>query len=237
MPYPAVTFVNFDDLMTYINTFIITNGMELIEGVEHNAVENGLLTFIRQSPLNWQTVRIEGNGGVLNAVRPITLFMTTTPTSFTWSDNIYNEYRFINTTLGDIPTIATYYDINLQPVNIIPAKSIVSIVKASNNQWVVGAVPSNGAKAALPPYIGVVDRGNPNDPVSGTSIFQNDMLIGLGSTNNGDISIQYAEAVRNSFGANKSFDYDPILGTIDLDYNSSGEEFYPGSSLWIDRNQ
>lgn len=234
MPLPVQTFATFAELGTYIDENIRPNGMELITGSEHNAVENGLLTFIEQSPLNWQTARIESGGGVLSAIRPLTVFMTTTPSSFTWSDNIYNEYRFINTTSGDIPTVATYYDINLQAVNVIPAKSIVNISKASNGLWIVSSVPSAGSKAALPPYIGIVDGGDPTDPVSGTSVFQDPSIVGLGSTNGGKISIQYAEGVRNNFGQNSSFVYDPVLGKITLD---NAEEFFPLSSLWIDRNQ
>lgn len=87
------------------------------------------------------------------------------------------------------------------------------------------------------PYVGVVDRGQTNDPVSGTSIFQNNLLLGLGQNNNGEIQIVYAEILRSNFGDNKSFEFDGITGEINLDYNGSGEEFVPGSSLYIDRNQ
>lgn len=237
MPLPSVTFPTFDDLENYIQTYIIPNGMMLITGDEHNSVENGLLTFIRHSPLNWQTAMIESSGGVLSAVRPVTVFMSTVPTSFTWPDNIYNQYTFINSTAGDIPTIFPYVDINLQDVNIIPAKSIVNIVKARNGRWIVSSVPSSGNKAAIPPYIGVVDRGNPTDPISGTSIFQDDSLIGLGATNGGNIQINYGEVIRSSFGSGQTFTFDNVTGEIDLDFNGSGEQFFTGSSLWIDRNQ
>lgn len=234
MPFPTMTFANLDDWEVWIDQNIIPNGMELITGDDGNITENAAVKFIRRSPLNWETARIESGGGVLSAIRPLTVFMTTTPSSFTWSDNIYNEYRFINTTSGDIPTVATYYDINLQAVNVIPAKSIVNISKASNGLWIVSSVPSAGSKAALPPYIGIVDGGDPTDPVSGTSVFQDPSIVGLGSTNGGKISIQYAEGVRNNFGQNSSFVYDPVLGKITLD---NAEEFFPLSSLWIDRNQ
>lgn len=237
MPFPTMTFANLDDWEVWIDQNIIPNGLELITGDDGNITENAAVKFIRRSPLNWETARIESGGGILSAIRPITVFMTTTPSSFTWSDNIYHEYRFINTTAGDIPTVATYYDINLQPVNVIPAKSIVHISKASNNLWIVSSVPSSGSSAALPPYVGIVDGGNANDPVSGTSIFQNNQLIGLGSTNSGRITILYAESPRTNFGQNKSFEYNATTGTIDLNYNSSGEEWFADSSLWIDRNQ
>lgn len=237
MAFPTNTFATFDDLMNYINQFIIPNGLQEIDGDEHNSVENGLLTFIRQSPLNWQTARIESTGGILSAVRPVTVFMSAVPTSFTWGDNIYNQYVFINTTLGDIPTSTTYYDINLTATNIIPAKSIVNVSKASNGLWIVSSVPSSGSQAAVPPYVGIVDRGQPNDPVSGTSLFQNNALIGLGSTNNGNITILYAGTPRNNYGLTQSFIFDNVTGTIDLNYNSIAEQFFTGAPLSVDRNQ
>lgn len=234
MPFPTMTFANLDDWEVWIDQNIIPNGMELITGDDGNITENAAVKFIRRSPLNWETAKIESGGGVIAASRPVNVFMTTTPSSLSWADNIYNQFVFINATAGDIPTTTTYYDINLQPINIIPARSIINLYKASNSQWIVGSVPSSGSKAALPPYIGIVDGGNSTDPVSGTGIFQDASIVGLGSTNGGKISIQYAEAVRNNFGQNKSFDYDPVLGKITL---ASPEEFFPLSSLWIDRNQ
>jgi hypothetical protein len=237
MAFPTLTFANLDDWMNWINDNIVPNGMELITGDDGNITENAAVKFIKQSPLNWQTARIESLGGVIVAQRPVNVFMTTVPTSLTWNDNIYNQYIFINTTLGDIPTVITYYDVSLASVNIIPARSIVNIIKASNNNWIVASVPSSGSVASFPPYVGVVDGGNPNDPVSGTPIFQNNSLKGLGSTNSGKIQITYAEIVRSSFGQNQSFIYNSVTGTIDLNYNSSGEEFNPDSTLWVNRNQ
>lgn len=233
MPYPSTTFANFDDLMNYINTYIVTNGMELIEGVEHNAVENGLLTFLRQSPLNWQTAKIESGGGVLTASRPITVFMTTTPTSFDWSDNIYNEYVFINTTLGDIPTITTYYDINLTATTVVPAKSVINICKASNGLWILKSLPSSGSGVVVPPFVGVVGDGTAKDPVAGTSTFQHNDLIGLGSTNSGKIQMTLGEVIMSNYGNNKSFDFDNTTGTIDISPNT----FVLDDSLYINRNQ
>lgn len=239
MAYPEVTFNSFDDLMTYINTYIVTNGMQLIEGVEHNSVENGLLQFIRQSPLNWQKAKIESSGGAINASRPVTVFMSNVPDSLVWGDNIYNQYVFINTTLGDIPLGAgsTYYDIALQPVDYIPARSIVNICKASNDLWIVSSVPSSGSAAAIPPLIGVVDGGGADDPVSGQSIFQSNKLIGLGSTNNGQIQIFIDDVPQSNYGQNKSFEFNNVTGEIDLDYNNSGNTWITDSSLYINLNQ
>src|SRR6185312_5193337 len=85
----------------------------------------------------------------------------------------------------------------------------------------------------VPPYIGVVDRGNQGDPISGTSMFQDNSLIGLGATNNGDIQMVIDEVLMSTFGLNASFTYDPILGEVDISPNT----FQPGSGVFIDRNQ
>lgn len=84
-----------------------------------------------------------------------------------------------------------------------------------------------------PPYIGVVDRGNPTDPVSGTTVFQDDSLIGLGATNNGDIQIVIDDVLMSTFGQNAGIAFDPATGTVT---NLTGN-WQAGSGLFIDRNQ
>ena len=73
--------------------------------------------------------------------------------------------------------------------------------------------------SSVTPYIGVVDRGNPTDPVSGTSTFQDSSLIGLGTTNNGDIQMVIDDVLMSTFGLNSSFAYDSTTGTIDISPN------------------
>ncbi len=85
------------------------------------------------------------------------------------------------------------------------------------------------------PLIGIVGRGTIDDPIAGTTTFQSDKLIGLGSTNNGKIQIVIGVTIQWNFGDNKSFDYDPILGTINLSYG--GNTWIEGSGLYVDRNQ
>lgn len=89
------------------------------------------------------------------------------------------------------------------------------------------------------PYIGVVGRGQPNDPTAGISTFTNAQLAGLGANHNGEIQIVYAEQLRSNFGENASFTYtdNGTTGTIDLDYLGSGETFNVNSTLCVDRNQ
>lgn len=86
------------------------------------------------------------------------------------------------------------------------------------------------------PYIGVVDRGQVSptkDPVSGQSILQDNSLIGLGSTNNGNIQMVIAETLMSNYGDNASFTYDSATGTIDISPNV----FITGNAVFVDRNQ
>lgn len=236
MPFPTLSFSTLDEWQSWIDNNIIPNGMELITGNDGNITENAAVYFIKQSPLNWQTADIFSSGGAISVLRPINVIMTSVPTSITWGDNIYNEWVFINTTGGNIPS-NTYYDINLSPVTSIPAKSTLNVCKVKNGQWIIKSLPSSGSGTVTHPYVGVVDRGLPTDPVSGTSQFQNNSLIGLGASNNNDIQIVYAEILRSSYGVNQSFIYYPTTGIIDLNYNSSGEQFFSGYTLQIDLNQ
>lgn len=88
----------------------------------------------------------------------------------------------------------------------------------------------------IDPYIGVVDRGQATDPVSGTDTFTTAELAGLGARHNGEIQIVYAEVLRSNFGENASFTYTDNGGTGTIVLNS-GEEWNPNSSLFVDRNQ
>lgn len=87
-----------------------------------------------------------------------------------------------------------------------------------------------------PPFIGIVGNGGAKDPVSGTSIFQHPELIGLGGVN-GWIKIEIDDVTMSNFGQNKSFEYNPATGEINVDYNGNGYTFQPQSSLFVNRNQ
>lgn len=138
MPYPVQTFPDFASLLAYMNNEWVTNGNGDIDAVIGNNVVNGLLTFIEQSPLNYQAALVTAAGGAITASRPITVFITTTPTSLQWGNNIYNQFVFINTTNTPIPLGGgqKYYDINLTAQSSIPAKTVLSIVKATNGLWI-----------------------------------------------------------------------------------------------------
>lgn len=138
MSYPQQTFANFQELLNFINTFWVTNGVQEIDAVIGNDVVNGLLTFITQSPLNYQKAAIVSSGGTVVTTQPVTVIMGTVPSSLNWIDNIYNQNIFINTTASDIPLAngIIYYNAALVVQNSIPAQSTISIAKAKNGQWI-----------------------------------------------------------------------------------------------------
>jgi len=144
--FPSQTFPNLEAVRTYVNTFIIPNGANLIDGTEANNVLNSLITFIEQAPLNWAGVTlITGGGnivaGSLGTPGPVLLFTGITPTSLGWSSPTpYNEYVFINVTPNPIPlaTDFTYLDLTLTPRNSVPANQALVIYMLPNNQWVQG---------------------------------------------------------------------------------------------------
>lgn len=234
MPYPVNTFSNFAQLLAYINQYWITNGVEEITGVIGNDVVNGLLTFTEQSPLNWQKADIQSSGGVLSATRPITVFMGVTPTMLSWGDNIYNEWVFINTTVGNIPTMTPYVDINMQNVFSIPAKSIINICKAKNDVWILRSLPASGSGVIVPALNGVVGGGGVDDPVNGSPTFQSNKLINLGATSGGKVSITYADTPMSNYGDNAAFTLNNTTGLFTW---LNGNTFTTGSGLYINLNQ
>lgn len=154
MSYPTQTFNTFDDLLGYINTHWITNGNQEITGVIGNNVVNGELSFIRKSPLNWQKCQISSTGGVVVAMRPVVVIYGITPTSISWTDNIYNEYILINTTSNDIPIGGGlgYYDINAGFKTTLLSGSIIDIFKADNNLWFQGNSNNNSRSVVRQEY-------------------------------------------------------------------------------------
>jgi hypothetical protein len=235
MPYPNQTFNTFAELLIYINNEIVTNGNEEIDAVKVNNVVNGLLTFVEQSPLNWQKAQIVSTGGNVTPLRPIVVIAGTAPTSIQWNDNIYNQYIFINTTSSSIPigNSQYYYNIDLVAQTSIPSKSIVNIVKAFNNTWIIASTLSSGGSVVQEPLCYVVGGGG-GAPVNGQDTWQNNGLIGLGVSNNNRISITLGGNVMYNYGAIASFTLDNVVGSITL---LNGNTFVTGDPIYVDRNQ
>lgn len=138
MPYPQQTFNNFAQLLAYINSLWITNGNQEITGVIGNNVVNGLLTFIEQSPLNYQRAKVSSTAIHFGTTQPVNVFSGTPPIDVSFGDNIYNEYTFVNATGVDIPFVAglSFYDVNLNQITYIPSNQILNISKTQNGSWI-----------------------------------------------------------------------------------------------------
>ncbi len=215
---PTQTFSNLDELITYINNFIIPNGNEEIIGEIHNNVENGLSKFIRQAPLNWSKAQIISAGGVQSASKAVVIFISSGASSFTFADNIYNEYVFVNATSNNIPlgSSQVYYDISLTPIDTIPALTVINIFKSTNDLWILG---SSASVVGNPPKALRKVVGEEGAPVAGESTWQNDLLIGLDDTNN-RISFLLDATPMMSYGLSQNCEYISADGIIDISPNT-----------------
>ena len=215
MSYPTETFPNFAALLTYINNTIITNGAEEISGADMNNVVNGLLTFIQQSPLNYQRAQLISTGGIVITSRPVSVVMTLTPTSLAWVDNIYNQQVIINTTNGVIQLANgfSYYDNTLTNQTSIPANTALTIVKAANNSWIQSNIGGSGGGNSKPPISGVV--GGTGLPQAGETTYTDSRIANLGASNDGFVSFTLAGSIYVNQGSNASFTYNSV-GEITL---------------------
>lgn len=147
-------FPNIDALQAAVDSEVIANGNEEITGPVMNEMLNGCIEFIRQSPLNWNKATLISSGGIIaitDQYTAVVVFMTTTPTSLSWTDNIYHEYVFINLTANPIPLagLLVYYTPLATSTNEIPANSVVNVFKASNDLWIQGNnLPGGGTGSA-----------------------------------------------------------------------------------------
>ncbi len=229
MSYPTQTFPDFNSLLAYINSFIVTNGNGNITGVEMNDVVNGLLSFIEKSPLNYNKAQIISGGGNVVANNAVVVIKGVAPDSLEFGNNIYNQFIFINTTDYDVPLASgdIYYDINLNTVDFIPAKSIVNIVQASNYSWIVASLSTQGNTETPKRLMLIV--GEDGAPNAGDKIWQNDNLIGLGGIQ-GRIAFQVDLQTYINFGNNSNCTFDNLTGTVDITPN----EFQENSSIEVD---
>lgn len=179
--YPSITFTTIPDWENYLNTEIITNGIESITGLIGNNAYNGAVTFIKKSPLNWAKISIYSSAGAIpldDNFLGTALFLVT-PSSLTFGDNFYNEYVLINMTDNDIPlgNNQVYYNLNSQPIDIIPARTAVTIMKAQNDLWVAVDVYGQSTSSNGQPNTFVVGT-TVGAPVAGTNTWTNPAFIG-----------------------------------------------------------
>lgn len=159
MPFSTI-----QDLITYIDNNIKANGLEEITGPIHNTVENGLVQYIKAAALNFFKAAIVSVGGDVVLSANVTVITTTTPDSLTWGDNFLNEWYIINMRADDIPLAGSlvYYNATGAVVNVIPANSVVHVLKATNNLWVsAGATSGGGIQKQPKTYIVGTTSGAP----------------------------------------------------------------------------
>lgn len=233
MSYPVNTFPNFATLLTYINNNWVTNGSDEITAVIGNDVVNGLLTFIQQSPINYSRAQLISTGGIVVTTKPVAVIMTLTPTSLAWVDNIYNQQIIINTTGGTIELANgfSYYDNTLTNQTSIPANTALTIIKATNSQWIQSNIGGSGGGSPKLPIAGTV--GDEGLPQAGESVYQDNRIKNLGATNDGNIQFLLAGTPYSNFGTNEAFDYDATTGTITLLFGT----FPEGADFSIQLNQ
>ncbi len=156
MSYPVQNFTNINDLLNYINSQWITNGMQKITGVTGNNVVNALAQFIIQYGVNTQLAAISSSAGSVALAKPVTLLVVP-PSSVQWPDNVQNEYYIVNATGSPIPLAGGYTFVDQYGTvqSLIGARDAVHIAKATNGNWFrINNAPDSSGGTGLPPQSG-----------------------------------------------------------------------------------
>lgn len=241
MPNPPVP-ISPNNIVTELQYIIdnwFQNNNQLVTGQIGLNVTWNLAKFIQQNPENWNKATIISISGVTNyTTLPsdcIVIFTGNSSGNIDYISNptIWNKFYIVNATDNDRTITGDgYFDINGNQQNTIPPRSGVYIAKGKDDFWYqVGSL--GGANPGKPPLIGVVDRGRPGDPVSGTSIYQDNRLLGLGQANEQQCQIEIDAGILQNFGNQIAFILDNVAAEIDISPN----EFQPGQTLYIDLNQ
>lgn len=166
--YPEQKFNTFADLLAYINTHWVTNGVGDITGVVGNNVVNGLLTFLTQSPYNSKLAAVSNSSGGLSLSSPITIIVGNPPSSIYFGDNIYNQWSVINWTGTNIAlnNSCSYRDYLGNIATYFPAQQAVHLAKSTNGLWAqVNNPPSTGGgggNTTFTKIVTIVDADSPN---------------------------------------------------------------------------
>jgi len=145
---PTVTFNTIQDLITYINQFIIVNHNNEITGEQHNNVENGLSSFIISSPRNYNKAYVTSVAAAFVAVASqcVLVFKPGATGSIQLIDNKWNEWVIYNnsgankTLVGAIPN---YVSQTGTVRNYAPAGKVLCLAKGNDNVWYEIATNTN----------------------------------------------------------------------------------------------
>lgn len=234
MPVQAT---DIDQEIAYILEFWIQNNNQLITGTIGQNVVWNLAQFIKQNPENYQkaTVVASNSNYTTNKDECIVIFTNNSSGGLDWVDTRWNKYYFVNQTNNVRPLLngKFYYDINGVNQTTLRARLTLYIAKGEDDFWYEVTSNIGGGTSALPPLIGVAGRGQPNDPILTSNLYQSPLLVGLGASNNGEITILINNQPQSNFGINSSFTFDNTTGLIDL------SPFYwsDQDGLYIDLNQ
>lgn len=134
--YPQQDIKTIPELLNYINTFIIDNGVEEITGIKHNNVVNAVVKFITRSTINYANAAIVNGGSLYTLTTGVTIF-SASPSGVFWADNFYNEWLVVNRGASDIPLNPGlfYVDQFGNQRTSIPAGEVVHLTKMSNGYW------------------------------------------------------------------------------------------------------
>jgi hypothetical protein len=160
MSTPTQTFTTIQQLISYVNSLIITNGTNAITGEQLNNVLNGLTSFIQSYTINNGLAGISSSTGVIPLSKPVTIFIVA-PDSFNWADNVQQEYYIVNATGVPIATSGGYSftdSFGTVQTSIAP-RDAVHIAKATNGSWIRINNVSGSASGGLPPMTGNSGRG------------------------------------------------------------------------------
>lgn len=227
---PTIIFnpCNPDVLETYIDEFIITNHNNEIIAIQHNNIENGLLTLIKAAPVNYNKATVRTTAGTYSPTcdEYILIFRVLATGTITLMDNRWNEWIIDNQTTASkqlIGSINKYWNTSGVLMNYIPSKSVVRLAKGNDNNWYQINQLSSNAPIVSPPIAGSV--GDAGLPQVGDNTYTDIRLVGLGSSNNGNITFTMAGATLYNYGGTPSFELDNVEGTITLLYDNTFQEF------------
>lgn len=157
MPIPSQTFATLTEWFNYVNTKIIPNGQQEIDGNALNNALNALGVFIVNYTVNGNLAQINSTSGSEVVVNnPITIF-TGAPTSIKWNQNVQNEYYLGNATGLNIPFSAGFSYTDTYGVSqvVLPLRQNIHIAKATNGNWLqVNNLGGSGGGGDLPPQVG-----------------------------------------------------------------------------------
>jgi len=182
MPIPSQTFATLTEWFNYVNTKIIPNGQQEIDGNALNNALNALGVFIVNYTMNGNLAQINSTSGTEVIVnKPITIF-TGSPTSVKWNQNVQNEYYLGNATGANIPLSSgfSYMDLYNVSQTVIPLRQNIHIAKSTNGNWIqINNLEGSSSGGNFPPQVG---NSGKFLATNGTSVFWNPAFVEVDSS-------------------------------------------------------